>query len=141
MAWIRWESFIGWFNFVGSILRSWNFNADDEISGETYDANGNVLSTGGKSFTYDFENHLMSMTASGKSVDILYDGDGNRVAKDRKWRNDPLPGGRPESNRLLTSCRGIERSGAVTTAVYIRSSAHQREPSHLEYLDAELLRI
>ena len=57
---------------------SWNFNADDELSSETYDQNGNVLSTGGKTFAYDFENHLMSM---GGTVALLYDGDGNRVGK------------------------------------------------------------
>ena len=58
---------------------SGTFNADDEISAESYDANGNVLTTGGKTFTYDSENHLMSM--NGGAVQLLYDGDGNRVAK------------------------------------------------------------
>jgi RHS repeat-associated protein len=60
---------------------SWNFNADDELSGETYDQNGNVTASGGKSFTYDSENHLVSMTASGTSATIKYDAFGNRVAK------------------------------------------------------------
>ncbi len=54
---------------------------DDQLSGEQYDPNGNVTSTGGKSFAYDSENHLMSMAATGTSVALLYDGDGNRVAK------------------------------------------------------------
>ena len=53
-------------------------NQDDELS-ETYDQNGNVLSSGGKSFGYDAENHLISM--NGSAVSIVYDGDGNRVAK------------------------------------------------------------
>jgi RHS repeat-associated protein len=60
---------------------SWNFNADDELSSETYDQNGNVTATGGKSFTYDSENHLVLMSESGTSASIIYDGDGNRVAK------------------------------------------------------------
>jgi RHS repeat-associated protein len=60
---------------------TWGYSADDEVSSETYDANGNVTATGGKSFTYDSENHLMSMTASGTSATIVYDGDGNRVSK------------------------------------------------------------
>jgi RHS repeat-associated protein len=60
---------------------SWGYNSDDEVSSESYDPNGNVTSTGGKTFAYDSENHLMSMTASGTSVSIVYDGDGNRVAK------------------------------------------------------------
>ena len=55
------------------------FNLDDWMSPETYDSNGNTLTTGGKSFTYDSENHLMTM--NGGAVKLIYDGDGNRVAK------------------------------------------------------------
>ena len=55
-----------------------SFNSDDELSAETYDQNGNVLTTGGKSFAYDAENHLVSM---GGTVSIVYDGEGNRVSK------------------------------------------------------------
>ncbi len=54
---------------------------DDQLSGEQYDANGNVTATGSKSFTYDSENHMMTMSATGTSVAMVYDGDGNRVAK------------------------------------------------------------
>jgi RHS repeat-associated protein len=60
---------------------SWGYNSDDEVSSESYDANGNVTMTGGKSFTYDSENHLMSMSETGTAVSIVYDGDGNRVSK------------------------------------------------------------
>jgi len=60
---------------------TWNFNADDMLSSETYDNNGNVLTTGGKSFTNDSENHMTSMTASGTAVSMTYDGFGNRVSK------------------------------------------------------------
>lgn len=60
---------------------SWGYNSDDEVSSETYDANGNVTATGSKAFSYDSENHLVSMTASGTSATIIYDGDGNRVSK------------------------------------------------------------
>ena len=55
------------------------FNADDELASESYDSDGNVTASGGKTFSYDTENHLMSM--NGGAVNILYDGDGNRVAK------------------------------------------------------------
>ncbi|MGD0733384.1 MAG: DUF2341 domain-containing protein [Terracidiphilus sp.] len=58
---------------------SFGYNADDEVSSETYDSNGNTLATGGKTFTYDSENHLTSM--NGGAVRLIYDGDGNRVAK------------------------------------------------------------
>jgi YD repeat-containing protein len=61
--------------------RSFIFNLDDEVSSETYDANGNVTSTGGKSFTYDSENHLVSMSTTGTSASIIYDAFGNRVSK------------------------------------------------------------
>jgi RHS repeat-associated protein len=56
-----------------------SFNIDDWMSPETYDSNGNTLTTGGKRFTYDSENHLMTM--NGGAVKLIYDGDGNRVAK------------------------------------------------------------
>jgi RHS repeat-associated protein len=58
---------------------SWNYNADDEQSSETYDQNGNVTAEGGKTFSYDSQNELVSM--NGTAVQIVYDGDGNRVSK------------------------------------------------------------
>ena len=42
-------------------------------------ASFNITATGGNTFAYDSENHLTSM--NGGSVQIIYDGDGNRVAK------------------------------------------------------------
>ena len=58
---------------------NFGYNADDEVNTETYDSNGNTIAAGGKTFTYDSENHLTSM--NGGAVSIVYDGDGNRVAK------------------------------------------------------------
>jgi RHS repeat-associated protein len=55
------------------------FNLDDWIATESYDANGNTTSTGGKTFAYDSENHLVSM--NGGAVTMIYDAFGNRVAK------------------------------------------------------------
>ena len=40
---------------------------------------GNVTAEGGKTFSYDSQNHLVEM--NGGAVQMLYDGDGNRVAK------------------------------------------------------------
>jgi RHS repeat-associated protein len=60
---------------------SFSYNPDDEISSETYDANGNVLSAGGVVYTYDSENHMTSATGNGKVVTMVYDAFGNRVAK------------------------------------------------------------
>jgi RHS repeat-associated protein len=58
---------------------SFSFNQDDELASESYDSNGNVTAGGGKTFSYNTDNQLVSM--SGGAVQILYDGDGNRVKK------------------------------------------------------------
>jgi YD repeat-containing protein len=42
---------------------------------------GNVTAEGGKTFTYDSQNEMLTMSASGTAVTLLYHGDGNRVAK------------------------------------------------------------
>jgi RHS repeat-associated protein len=60
---------------------SFTYDADDRLNTETYDANGNTLTSGGKTFTYDFENRLKSMTEGTVTVTLAYDADGNRVAK------------------------------------------------------------
>ncbi|MFP5226056.1 MAG: RHS repeat-associated core domain-containing protein, partial [Acidobacteriota bacterium] len=56
-----------------------SYNADDQIMAETYDLNGNTTATGGKAFAFNSENQLISM--NGSAVTMIYDGDGNRVAK------------------------------------------------------------
>jgi RHS repeat-associated protein len=59
---------------------SWGYNADDEISSDTYDANGNVIrEANGNTHTYDSQNHMTSMNNG--QVTMVYDGDGNRVSK------------------------------------------------------------
>ena len=68
-------------SLAGISTGSFGYNADDEVSTETYDNNGNTLTTGGKSFTYDAENHLTGMSVSGTAVSIVYDAFGNRVSK------------------------------------------------------------
>jgi len=55
------------------------YDSDDLMSTESYDANGNTVTSGGRTFAYDSENHLTSMT--GGAVALIYDGDGNRVTK------------------------------------------------------------
>ncbi len=58
---------------------SGSYNADDQLASESYDQNGNVIAASGKTFTYDSQNQLVAM--NGGAVQLLYDGDGNRVAK------------------------------------------------------------
>jgi len=55
------------------------YDANDRLTGDSYDNNGNTISAGGNSYAYDFENHLTAL--NGDSVTYVYDGDGNRVAK------------------------------------------------------------
>ena len=61
---------------------SYTYDADDRmLATETYDNNGNTLVTGARTFTYDFENRLKTMTMGGNTATIVCDADGNRVAK------------------------------------------------------------
>ena len=55
------------------------YDANDRSTNESYDANGNTRSTGGRSFTYDSDNRIVSM--NGSAVRIVYDGDGSRGSK------------------------------------------------------------
>ena len=54
------------------------YDADDRLSTDTYDANGNTLTSGGNTFAYDFEDRL---TQFDSSVQMSYDGDGNRIVR------------------------------------------------------------
>jgi RHS repeat-associated protein len=54
-----------------------DYDANDRISTDPYDSNGNLLNAGAGSNVYDFENHLVQ--AGG--VKLVYDGDGNRVSE------------------------------------------------------------
>ena len=91
---------------------SFGYNADDQLSSESYDADGNVTAADGKAFSYDSENHLVAM--NGGAVQMLYDGDGNRVAKSvsgvvKRYLVDDLnPTGYPQ---VVDELNG---SGAVT---------------------------
>ena len=55
------------------------YDANDRISGDTFDNNGNTLTSGGHAFAYDFEDRLTQYDGGG--VQMVYDGDGNRVSK------------------------------------------------------------
>ena len=58
--------------------QSSTYDADDRLQSDTYDANGNTLSSGGTNYSYEFEDRLVS-TSNGAT--IVYDGDGNRVSE------------------------------------------------------------
>jgi RHS repeat-associated protein len=62
--------------------QSFTYDADDRISGDTFDGNGTTLSSNGIAYTFDFEDRLLTATPpSFAAVSMTYDGDGNRVAK------------------------------------------------------------
>ena len=62
---------------LGTGTTSYSYDADDRLTTDTIDNNGNTTLSGGVSNTYDFENR---MTAHG-STTMVYDGDGNRVSE------------------------------------------------------------
>ena len=59
--------------------QSFSYDANDELTNDGYDLNGNTTSSGGHTYGYDFENRLVAKDAG--VVTLVYDGDGNRVAK------------------------------------------------------------
>ena len=58
--------------------QSFTYDSDDRLSSDTYDANGNTLTSGENTFAYDFEDRL---TQFDSSVQMSYDGDGNRIVR------------------------------------------------------------
>lgn len=56
---------------------AFTYDTDDRLSNESYDADGNTISSNGVTNAYDFENHLIQRGR----VTLVYDGDGNRVQK------------------------------------------------------------
>jgi len=61
----------------GVTVNTYNYDANDRLTSDVYDNDGNTTSSVGISNAYDFENHLIQHGA----VTIVYDGDGNRVAE------------------------------------------------------------
>jgi RHS repeat-associated protein len=56
---------------------SFSYDGNDRLAIDTYDNNGNTVSSAGVTNTYDFENRML--THGG--VTLVYDGDGNRVSE------------------------------------------------------------
>ena len=56
---------------------SFSYDNNDRLAIDTYDNNGNTISSAGTSNTYDFENRMLTHGA----VTLVYDGDGNRVSE------------------------------------------------------------
>jgi hypothetical protein len=64
---------------TGINQQSASYNVNDQALANTYDANGNTLGANGNSYGYDSMDRMTSFNNG--SVKMVYDGDGNRVAK------------------------------------------------------------
>jgi RHS repeat-associated protein len=58
---------------------TYSYDANDQLDSDVYDLNGNTTTSDGHTYAYDFENRLISKDNG--AVSIVYDCDGNRVAK------------------------------------------------------------
>ncbi len=61
----------------GVTVNTYNYDANDRLTSDVYDNDGNTTSSTGITNAYDFENHLIQHGA----VTVAYDGDGNRVSE------------------------------------------------------------
>lgn len=66
-------------NLPGVPSASSGYDANDRLTSDGYDANGNTRAAAGRTYAYDFEDRIKN--ADGDAVRIVYDGDGNLAAK------------------------------------------------------------
>lgn len=59
--------------------QDFTYDANDRLTSDTYDQNGNTTQARGAAYAYDSENRLTEV--NGGLVRYVYDGDGNRVAR------------------------------------------------------------
>src|SRR5439155_9066438 len=59
---------------------TFSYDANDRLTTDLYDANGNTTSSAGIQNFYDFENR-MTQHGTGPGLLLTYDGDGNRVSE------------------------------------------------------------
>ena len=78
---------------------NYTYDANDRLTTDSYDNNGNTTSSSGISFTYDFENRLLMKGA----VINVYDGDGNRVSETAAMSSDFSKRGTSEIHRIIMS--------------------------------------
>ena len=103
-----------------------NYDANDRFTaGDTYDNDGNTVSSGGIANTYDFENHLIQ----NGGVTIVYDGDGNRVSK-------TVAG---VTTTYLVDTLNPTGYAQVVSETFSGSSAPNRELSHIYVYGLELI--
>jgi RHS repeat-associated protein len=64
---------------LGFPAQSFSYNPNGEISGDTYDADGNTTGSDGAVFAYDYQDRLVSKNNG--AVTLVYNCDGDRAAK------------------------------------------------------------
>jgi len=67
-------------NVPGVLSEDLSYDFNDRLSNNAYDNNGNIIGSSKGEDRYDFENRLISRNNG--QVNILYDGDGNRVREE-----------------------------------------------------------
>ena len=104
------------------------FDANDRIVADTSDANGNTLTSSGKSYTYDFLDRLVTATGG---ITLVYDGDGNRVGRNttRYLIDDQTPVGYTQvteemvagsvTRRYSYGLRRISQTAGSSTSYYL----------------------
>ena len=103
-----------------------NYDANDRFTaGDTYDNDGNTVSSGGIANVYDFENHLVQKGGA----TIVYDGDGNRVSK-------AVAG---VTTTYLVDNLNPTGNAEVVYETFSGSSAPNRELNHVYVYGLELL--
>ncbi len=67
---------------AGQTNQAFGYDDNDRILTDTFDNNGNTIASDDNTDEYDFKNRLVRRTKTdGTTIDIIYDGGGNRVAK------------------------------------------------------------
>jgi len=82
---------------VAIASQTFTLNVNDQTNTETYDANGNLLTSGDNTYAWDFGNRLKLVNSG--AVTMVYDGDGNRATKTVGSSTTQIPSRRSERNR------------------------------------------
>jgi YD repeat-containing protein len=95
---------------------------------QTYDANGNLLSDGQRSYAWDAENRLIAITylsQSGKATNFVYDGVGRRTCIVSR----PAGGGSSQTRNFVWCgdqiCQARDASYALTRHISTRENIYQ----------------
>lgn len=102
----------------------------------TYDANGNLLSDGGRTYSWDAENRLIAIAypgQSGKATSFSYDGLGRRIS----ISSTPAGGGATVTTSYiwcgLRPCQARGPSNAVTRDYYAEGEFQPGNPAQYAY--------